>query len=83
MNRKTNRVLGIVFAFLINLGVYVSLVWMSVLITNKLEGDNHNFLLGLLNGLVVYSIFLKIKPFRVQKLLEKYSEELMEERFKK
>lgn len=83
MNRKTNRVLGIVFAFLINLGVYISLLWMSILITNKLEGDNHNFLLGLLNGFLVYSIFLKIKPFRVQKLLEKYSEEISEEHFKK
>jgi len=79
MNRKTEKVLGIIFAFLINLGVYIAIIWMLILISDRLEGDNPNLILSVLNGMLAYSIFLKIKPFRVQKLIEKYADELLEE----
>lgn len=82
MNRKTNRVLAIIGAFIVNLGVYVGLTWSFVLISKKILPEP-NFMFNFLMGFIVYSIFLKIKPFRVAKLLEKYSEEISEEYYKK
>ena len=82
MNRKTNRVLAIIGAFIVNLGVYIGLIWSFVLVSKKLLPEP-NFMFNFLMGFIVYSIFLKIKPFRVAKLLEKYSEEISEEHYKK
>lgn len=79
MNRKTGKIIAITAAFLINLGIYIALLWSSTLIMIKVQNDEPNHLLALLMGLVVYAVFLKIKPFRVAKMIKIYSEELSRE----
>lgn len=79
MNKKTGKVIAITAAFLINLGIYIALLWSSTLIMIKVQNGEPNHLLGLLMGFVVYAVFLKIKPFRVTEMIKRYSEELSRE----